>query len=225
MSPANTGAKRASAVHLEVKGRLPLMGKAQVEQLLYVLRGKGRLENVAARQRWPLTAGSYAWIPADARLELKGDLSALQIFLPPGLEREYSPGRSPVSGSRVRWPVVGQARGQRALRAPRGAPRFTPLMHPARQSHGRFYLGLVDAPAGSAVPLNTHRDAAELIFILAGGGQAACGEVSTAVGSGDALYLPQGVPHRMTINRRIRALQLYLPAGPEQRFLKPKKRK
>jgi mannose-6-phosphate isomerase-like protein (cupin superfamily) len=229
LSASSSGARQASLVVLETQGALALPGKQGTDQALYVLSGRGHLDTLArdggsglARggTSFALGAGTSVWLPADARASLRGDLHLLQFFVPAGLEADYAPGRRQVTGAKAQLPVVVQAREARTFRLdPAAASRVTPLLHTQRMVHGRFYLGLLDAPAGSVVREHVHADQAELIYVIAGQARTTVTHTTEEVSPGHGLYIPAGARHTMHVIKNLRVVQLYAPAGPEQRFL------
>ena len=70
------------------------------------------------------------------------------------------------------------------------------------------------------VPQHRHPGSAELLFVEDGSGVLEVGDRRVAVRPGVALYVPEGVLHRYEGDgsRPLRAIQVYSPSGPEQRF-------
>jgi quercetin dioxygenase-like cupin family protein len=73
---------------------------------------------------------------------------------------------------------------------------------------------------GMEVPLHTH-SSAEVLFMLSGEGDLLTSKGPQKVSAGSAIYIPAGVVHGFTHQGEaaVDVLQLYTPAGPEQRFL------
>jgi quercetin dioxygenase-like cupin family protein len=74
---------------------------------------------------------------------------------------------------------------------------------------------------GAVVPEHSHDTSAELIYILAGHGTMVLDGKETMVREGMAIYIPAGVKHSLKVDTKIeplRAIQVYTPGGPEQRF-------
>lgn len=75
--------------------------------------------------------------------------------------------------------------------------------------------------AGSTVPEHTHDRSAELLYILSGTGTMTLGDRTFEVKPGMAIYIPAGMKHSLKVETKIeplRAVQVYTPGGPEQRF-------
>ena len=81
-------------------------------------------------------------------------------------------------------------------------------------------LSVLEGSPTVAVPTHTHDGSAEILLVDEGHGTLVLGEREIEVRAGSRLYIPQGVPHAYTSDgtSRLRAIQLYAPAGPEQRF-------
>jgi putative monooxygenase len=76
---------------------------------------------------------------------------------------------------------------------------------------------------GAKVPEHTHDTSAELIYVIEGHGMMTVDGQVTPVRAGMAIFIPAGVKHSLTVDTKIepmRALQVYTPGGPEQRFKK-----
>lgn len=76
---------------------------------------------------------------------------------------------------------------------------------------------------GAVVAEHTHDTSAELIYILEGHATMTLDGQAQAVRAGMAIYIPAGVKHSLTMDTKVeplRALQVYTPGGPEQRFKK-----
>jgi quercetin dioxygenase-like cupin family protein len=76
---------------------------------------------------------------------------------------------------------------------------------------------------GAIVPEHTHDTSAELIYILEGHATMTLDGQAQMVRAGMAIYIPAGVKHSLAMDTKVeplRALQVYTPGGPEQRFKK-----
>jgi mannose-6-phosphate isomerase-like protein (cupin superfamily) len=81
-------------------------------------------------------------------------------------------------------------------------------------------LAWLEADADVRVPEHTHPDSAEILLIEEGDGVMRLGDRQVRVHPGAAIYVPKGVIHdfRSAGTRPLRAIQVYAPSGPEQRF-------
>jgi putative monooxygenase len=74
---------------------------------------------------------------------------------------------------------------------------------------------------GAVVAEHAHDRSAELLYILEGTGTMQLGDRTIEVKPGMAIFIPAGMKHALRVDTKIeslRALQIYTPGGPEQRF-------
>ncbi|MCC7382977.1 MAG: cupin domain-containing protein [Deltaproteobacteria bacterium] len=74
---------------------------------------------------------------------------------------------------------------------------------------------------GTVVPEHVHERSAELLYILEGRGMMQLAEKLLEVKPGTAIFIPAGVKHSLRLDTKVeplRAIQVYTPGGPEQRF-------
>lgn len=81
-------------------------------------------------------------------------------------------------------------------------------------------FSLLAAESSVGVPEHQHQESAEIVFIESGEGAMRVGDQTVTIRPGTFVYIPPRTPHdfRPTGTSPLRALQLYSPAGPEQRF-------
>ncbi len=74
---------------------------------------------------------------------------------------------------------------------------------------------------GAAVPTHVHATSVELLYVLQGQAEMRVGAERVVIGPGDAARIPMGVEHEARVLGAVplRALQVYTPPGPEQRFV------
>jgi quercetin dioxygenase-like cupin family protein len=73
-------------------------------------------------------------------------------------------------------------------------------------------------PAGARVAEHAHAGETELLYVLAGGGTMTVAGVELAVTPTSVVQIPKNTRHAFVATSAVRALQIYTPAGPEQRF-------
>jgi quercetin dioxygenase-like cupin family protein len=71
---------------------------------------------------------------------------------------------------------------------------------------------------GAAVAAHKHATQDEELFILKGTGELSVGKQKLEVAQGDAVRIAANATHAATIAEPMTAIQIYAPAGPEQRF-------
>ena len=81
-------------------------------------------------------------------------------------------------------------------------------------------LSVLEGDADVVVPSHRHPESAEILLIESGSGVMRVGERLIRVRPGAALYVPPGVLHSLEGDggAPLRAIQVYTPSGPEQRF-------
>ncbi len=101
-----------------------------------------------------------------------------------------------------------------------GELRVSILLDEEGQRSRHASLTRLEATATAGVPEHQHEESAEVIFIEAGEGRMRVGDQNVAVRPGTFVYIPPRTPHAFqpTGNSELRAMQVYAPAGPEQRF-------
>ncbi|HEU0036826.1 MAG TPA: cupin domain-containing protein [Kofleriaceae bacterium] len=82
---------------------------------------------------------------------------------------------------------------------------------------------LLTLPEGAQVAEHVHAKETELLFVLAGSGTMTVNGVALAVTPTSVIQIPANTKHAFTAAREVHALQIYTPAGPEQRFKKASK--
>jgi quercetin dioxygenase-like cupin family protein len=82
------------------------------------------------------------------------------------------------------------------------------------------YLGLVEAEPGLTIPVHSH-PSAEILYIVSGGGVVDIGAEPVRVEPDVAIHIPEGQPHLLQFSGPDKTImiQLYAPAGPEQRYI------
>jgi len=90
----------------------------------------------------------------------------------------------------------------------------------------RLYLDGVAAPfslerlcanKGLVVPRHEHTSD-ELLYIISGRGETTLGDRAEVESAGEIVTIPRGTPHALRVDQALCAVQVYAPAGPEQRF-------
>ena len=159
----------------------------------------------------------------------------LQVFAPMGPERVY---RDPKDEEgRAAFEVIrdaGKATAPAGAKLTVGAPgetltvfggkgKIKPLLEPAKTGSRALYVGLLEADPGAEVPRNSHPGSAEILFVLSGAGVMTVGSEKVPFAADEALHLPDGQPHavKFTGPEKTVMLQIFAPAGPEERYRAP----
>ncbi|HXJ18965.1 MAG TPA: cupin domain-containing protein [Polyangia bacterium] len=204
-------------------------------EVLYVLRGHARVLGAGGVAAEKLDEGMAIYIPARMphAIENMGRQSAavlLDLFVPPGPERVWRDPKDPAG--REAFEVLHGAApnppGAKFVVTSPGTPlsflggkaKATPVLGPADSGDGRFYLGRLEAAPGAVVPRHAHAGSEEIIFVLSGGGELIVGSEKIPFSAEEALFLPVGQPHavKFTGDDKTEMVQIYAPAGPEDRY-------
>ena len=81
-----------------------------------------------------------------------------------------------------------------------------------------YAVDALTADSGVTIPSHRHETSAEMIYVLSGKGTTVINGESLRVAQGDAVYIPKMMEHSLVVDEKITAVQVYAPAGPEQRF-------
>ena len=153
----------------------------------------------------------------------QGAVHAMIAMVPGGREgtaragalptREVSPWREPPPGP-LHLPV------RAAKSFPRAGGTVTIFAEPATIRGKALSASLIELPAGAAIPEHVHGET-ELLYLLAGSGTMRIKGVALAITASSVVQIPPNTKHAFTAATPVRAVQIYTPAGPEQRFKKP----
>lgn len=170
--------------------------------------------------RSPIRAGFLVLVPAGATLHaLAVDgavLSATVALVPGGALGVARAGALPEAlprASKGVAPIPSVIDPAMARRYPRTGGATTIFVE-----HGALSAGLLEVDAGVVVPVHRHATETEAIYVLEGGGTMTIDGVAIAVDASSVIQIPAGVAHGFTATVATRALQLYTPPGPEQRW-------
>jgi quercetin dioxygenase-like cupin family protein len=187
------------------------MHKHPGAEVLYVRKGHARILGPSGVAPEKLDEGMAIFIPPDMphAIENMGRQTPavlLDVFVPMGPERVY---RDPKDEA-----------GRAALSVLGGKGKVRPLLETAKTGSKAVYLGILEAEPGAEVPRHSHAGAAEMLFVLAGAGEVTIGSEKIPFEADEALHIPQNQPHALKITGPDKTVmvQIYAPAGPEERF-------
>lgn len=119
-------------------------------------------------------------------------------------------------------PVV---RAKDAPRYPIGDKGAATLYWNAQNGSPAVSVGQLELKAGAAVAEHDHGASSEYLVVKQGVCELTTNGLTVVVKAGDAVFLPAGQKHSAKVPPDAKepfiAVQLYAPAGPEQRFVKP----
>jgi mannose-6-phosphate isomerase-like protein (cupin superfamily) len=212
-----------------------------------VLPGHARVLGPAGTAPEKLDEGMAIFIPpgmphAIENMGRQSSAKLLELFVPPGPERVFRDPRDEAGRAAfevLRDPNVTAPAGARFVVASplqaealpflgakgKGKATVRPLLDAAHTGGRGFYLGTLEADPSVEVPRSTHPGAAEILFVVAGAGELTVGSEKVPFEAEEALYIPEGQPHALKFSGTDKALlvQIFAPAGPEDRYRGPPK--
>jgi quercetin dioxygenase-like cupin family protein len=194
---------------------------------LWYFLGPGVVTSVAGGTH-TLAAGDMMYAPKGSAREVAAtaqDLHAVIVVVPGGAEGTARAGALPtreVTGwmAAPMSPIVLPAAAAKTY--PRGTGSVTIVAESSTIKDSTLAASLLVFPAGTKVPEHAHDKETELLYVLAGAGTMSIGGVDVAVRETSVVQIPPSTKHAFTATADLRAVQIYTPAGPEQRF-KPAK--
>jgi len=215
----NTGNDAASMFELAVAaGGTTGMRWADRAELWYFL-GAGEVKSVAGGTH-AVAAGDMMYAPKGSVREVAApgnDLHAMIVMVPGGREGAARAGALPTP----EVTAVRKAPMSPVILPAAGAKTFGPatIYADATTIQDRTLAASVLAlPAGAKVAEHVHADETELLYVLAGGGTMTVAGVELPVTPSSVVQIPKNTKHAFTATSAVRAVQIYSPAGPEQRF-------
>jgi len=116
--------------------------------------------------------------------------------------------------------VVATTVAAEALPVLGGKGKVTPLLDVPHTGSRAVFLGKLEVEPGAEVPRNTHPGADEILFVATGAGELTVGSEKFPFEAPVALYIPAGQPHaaKFTGTDKAQLVQIFAPAGPEDRY-------
>lgn len=230
LSENNTGNAGAALrlIRILPGGAIP-MHSHQGDELLYVFAGSGLLDARAGKGR--LEAGSAVYLPSGTPYSLaqagESPLQVVHFSAPADSEKAFENVMTPEDPSLLgkvpkRGPKALVRKGNEAGVFPilSGKASVAIFFDALSGKENAAYLGVLEAQPGASVPLHRHGDSSEYLFVLEGEAEMYINARKILVRAGDGIQIPPGIEHGVTVvgEQPLKAVQLYTPPGPEQRF-------
>lgn len=250
LDAANTGNDDIAVVLVELtptRGRAdmrlladPLM-HARTTVIFYVIDGQAEIASAEIRRRQVMSAGQAISIPPGTPYALhatEAPATVVQIFVPAGparaLRGQPAPGATPTPATDTTT-APPRGHGYASLPAVQAAPRIYPiaagqgevgLYFDRASGHAAASLATLTARPGMRIPAHAHARETEMVLVLAGTGTMTIDGDTYPIAPMTAIQIPPGVEHAVVVSgpEPLRALQVYTPSGPEQRFKQPPQR-
>jgi quercetin dioxygenase-like cupin family protein len=165
-------------------------------------------------------AGDMLYVPAGVQRNIgarDGALRATLVIAPGGAEGVARAGAlpTPAASDKPDKPVV-------VLRA-KDAKTFGPAtiyLDSAETKGAPFAASILQMPAGVKVPEHVHANETEMLYVLEGSGTMTIAGTDVAVAPTSVIQIPPNTKHAFVASTAVKAVQVYTPGGPEQRFKK-----
>jgi quercetin dioxygenase-like cupin family protein len=238
---ATMHAKRASLSLLSISPANRIaMHRHPGAEVLYLLKGHMRVIGPRGSTPENIHEGTAVYISGNMphALENMGRSAPaliVQIFAPTGPERVYRDSKD--EAGRAAFEVIRDSRqaiapeGGRIVAVPAskaaahsiagGKAKARFLLDEEAIGNPDIYVGLLEAEAGAEVGQHAHAGSEELLYVLSGdGGELTVGSDKIRFGPEQAIHLPEDQPHAVKFHgdSKTVVLQIYAPAGPEQRW-------
>jgi quercetin dioxygenase-like cupin family protein len=166
-----------------------------------------------------VAAGDMLLVPKGAIRDLASTgqpARAVVFLLPGGREGSARAGAMPA-------PLPSSSRGTPALKLlpAASAKTYGPAQifaEPATTTDKTFSASVLTLAAGASVPEHVHANETELLYVLSGSGTMTVKGVEMAIVPTSVVQVPPNTKHAFKAAAEVRAVQIYTPAGPEQRF-------
>jgi len=214
----NSGNDAASMFELAIAagGNTELRLADRAELWYFLAAGEVRF----AGRAHPVAAGDMMYVPKGAARDVAapaGDLHAVIVMVPGGREGAARAGALPTrlvpEGAKpAALPIVLPATG---------AKTFGPATIFADAAVIRdktLAASILTLPANGQVAEHVHANESELLYLLAGSGTMTVNGVALPVVPTSVVQIPRNTRHAFTATSEVRAVQIYTPGGPEQRF-------
>lgn len=215
----NTGNPAASILEVAIAPRATTQMRVADRAELWFFLGEAEIKSKAgtATLNTNVPAGGMMFVPKGAAREViarRPDMHAVVVLVPGGREGTARAGALPTAtaASGASLPTVlplGKQFGPATIFLEPSVVKGTPLA-----------ASILQLAAGATVPEHVHANETELLYVLEGAGTMTINGQEVAITPTSVVQVPKNTKHAFTATSNVRALQLYTPPGPEQRFKK-----
>lgn len=218
----NTGNGAASIVELAIQAGGSTGARIAERAELWYFLGNASVE--VGGNRRAVKAGDMMYVPANAARNVIADtdVHAVIAIVPGGREGSARMGALPTRElgaikTGVAGPMMLPAASAKSFDLPnRGVA--TIFAEPGTIKDKQLASTILAMPGNAKVAEHVHAGETELLYVLAGSGTLVVNGVSLAVTPTSTVQIPPNTKHSFTAAADFRAVQIYTPAGPEQRF-------
>ncbi|NVB78981.1 MAG: cupin domain-containing protein [Kofleriaceae bacterium] len=216
----NTGNGAASMFEVAIAaGGSTGWRKAEKPEVWYFL-GPARVTNPPSSKAAyrDVAAGDMMYVEAGEVRDVAAvqDVHAVIVTAPGGREGSARAGALPTPSAQ---PAKKAVRILPASAAKTYGPA-TIYLEPALAKGAPFAASVLSLAAGANVPEHVHAQETEMLYVVEGQGTMTIAGQQIAVTPTSVIQIPPGIKHAFAATAAVRAVQVYTPAGPEQRFKK-----
>ena len=222
LSLSNTANGSASMFELSVRagGSTGLRSTDRAE--LWMFLGDGEVSSVALGKT-PVHRFDMMYVGPGGVREVKAgaaDLHAVLVATPGGHEGAARAGAL-ATPQVTSWrsaplkPIVLPAIGAKAWTG------HQMYVEPHSLADVPLSASIATIPAGAKIAEHVHAHETELLYILEGSGTLTVAGTDIAITPTSVVQIPPNTPHAFVATTTVKALQVYTPPGPEQRFKAP----
>ncbi len=220
----NTGNGSVSLVEIAIQAGGSTGPRVAERAELWYFHGPANVE--AGTTKRTVKAGDMMYVPAAGvrNVIADGDLHAAIAMVPGGREGSARVGALPTRElsaikSGFAGPMILPAATAKAFDLPnRGLA--TIFAEPATIRDKQLASTILAMPGNAKVPEHVHANETEVLYVLAGTGTLTVNGVDLAITPTSTVQIPPNTKHAFTASSDFKAVQIYTPAGPEQRFKK-----
>ena len=238
--PTNVQSPQASLTRLIIgpASRVAMHRHPRSAKVLYLIKGRARVLGPPGPKTLKMMPGSAVFLPPGyphiiENMARQAHATFLQAFSPPGPERVYrdpknkearadfevirsSSGLKAPPGPK---PVLATAEGATTIKIAGGKGVARILLEEKSTGSSAMALSVMEFDGGAELPRHAHTSASELLYVISGSGKVTVAGQTMSFGSDTAIYIPADQPHAAKMSGgSTLAVQIYAPAGPEQRF-------
>jgi quercetin dioxygenase-like cupin family protein len=226
----NTGNPNASMLEVAIQAGASTSNRwtdrAEVWYFLapaHVTLGLDEHAALTAPQEHDVAAGDIVYVPPGNTMKAAakgGDTRAVVVVVPGGREGTARAGALTNAGKGLDRKLSPAPRVVAASAAKTYGPA-TIYLDPVQTLDHTLAASILQLPAGAKVPEHVHAKETELLYVLAGAGTMTIAGTDLPVTATSVIQIPPNTKHAFAATEAVRAVQIYTPAGPEQRFKKP----
>jgi len=219
LDQANTGNAGASMIEVAIAAHGATPARIADRAELWYFLAPARVKWGASDER--VVSGDMLYVPKGASRSIEAfdsDVHVVLVVVPGGREGSARAGALPMREASLSAPSIEP----KLLRAS-AAKTYGPATIYLDESIAKgtpLAASVLQLPGGANVAEHVHDHESELLYVLTGSGTMTVAGKAVAVTATSAIQIPPNTKHAFAATEPVRAVQIYTPAGPEQRFKK-----